>query len=367
MERLVTEHSRLELGIYHRFLPGPFQLQLDMDGEMIVAGTAKTGFTHRGLEKAITTQKWAASLLYADRLDPESAIFGEYVVCLAVEEIAGIAVPPRARSIRIVLSELARISAHLMYFVRLAKACSAENLMHYALRDREKLLDLFELITGSRFSHNYFRFGGVREDITDGFIERVLDVCSVIEFRLNEYSKIFFNNSIFLKRSVGVGTISRELALGVGLTGPNARASGVFQDLRKDQPYGGYESVTFQIPGGTGCVNGRLNVRVLEILESIKILRQVVEHVPAGEYSAIKSRDAIKVPRGEAYARIESVRGVLGCYVVSSGGDKPERVQFRSPTSVQLGLLSDLLVGMRLEDLPVVLASLDLSLSEADR
>jgi NADH-quinone oxidoreductase subunit D len=288
-------------------------------------------------------------------------------LCLAVEEIAGIAVPPRARSIRIVLSELSRISGHLLYVVRLAKSCSAENLMHYVLRDRERVLDLFELITGARFSHNYFRFGGVRDDITDGFIERVLEVCTAIEFRLKEYSKIFFDNSIFLKRSMGVGPMSRELALTAGLTGPNARASGVFQDIRKDQPYGGYESVSFQIPGGSGCVNGRLSVRIQEILESIKILRQVVEHVPAGEFSAHKNRETFKVPRGEAYVRIEGLRGSLGCYVASSGGDRPDRVQFRSPSLLQLGVLSDLLVGIRLEDLPVVLASLDLCIAEADR
>ncbi len=367
MDYLYTEHTHLELGPYHKFLPGLFRLFLELDGERIVEGSPQVGFSHRGLEKAFELQTWPACLLYADRLDPESAIFSELVFCLAVEEIGGIAVPPRANAIRLILSEMTRISCHLLYMVKLAKECRAENFVHYVLRDREKILDLFELITGARFSHNYLRFGGVREDITDGFIERVLEVCANIEFRLKEYEGLFFDNSVFLKRCQEIGRVHPEWVFKYGMTGPNARATGILIDVRKDQPYCGYENLAFEVPTSTGDVYGRLQLRVLEIKESIKILKQVVEVIPAGEFLSIKAEKGFKLPRGEAYVRVEGSRGCLGCHVVSAGGSSPERVQFRVPSMAYVRSLSEFLQGMRMEDLPIVLASLDLSMSEVDR
>jgi NADH-quinone oxidoreductase subunit D len=310
---------------------------------------------------------------YADHLDPEVAVFGELALCLAVEEIGEIEVPSRAQSIRLILAELTRISAHLSYMVRMARAVGSETIIHYVLRDREKILDLFELLTGARVSLNFLRFGGVSADVTDGFIERVLEVCEMIRIRMKEYNDLFTFNHIFLKRSAMVAPIPTELVMECGITGPNARASGVPLDLRKDAPYMGYENLDFEVPlgkgegGVVGDVHDRFLIRLREITQSTEILKQLLEQVPSGDFINTKIEKDYIVPSGEAYSRIESSRGLLGCHVVSDGKACPSRIQFRPPTLASLMALPKLVTGIRIEDLPVVLASLDLGIAEADR
>jgi NADH-quinone oxidoreductase subunit D len=370
---LSTDISRWEMGPYHPALPGPMVLRLNSDGEVIVSAETKTGFLHRGLEKAIEGHPWISTLAYVDHLDPEASVFGEAVVCMAAEEAGKIPVPPRAQMIRVVLLELARISSHFRFITRFAKTMDAETLMHYVLRDRERVLDLFELVTGVRFSLNYLRFGGVSADVTEGFIERVLEVCEVLRIRLKEYNDLFTFNHVFLNRAKGTGVLSREQAERYGVTGPNARASGLDFDVRKAHPYLSYSSLDFEAPigraaeGTLGDVHSRFILRLREAAQSIEILKQASEKMPEGEFTSIKVDGEFRLPRGEAYARIESSRGLLGCHLVSDGGSKPARIQFRTPSSAALAVVPGLLCGARLEDLGPILASMDLSLAEADR
>lgn len=372
-ETFKTDLTTWEIGPYHGFLPAPMKLRLSLDGEIISQCQVETGFLHRGLEKTCELHSWKSVISYADHLDPEAAAFGELVLCLAVEEIGEIVVPARAQCIRVILAELTRISAHLAYIVRMAKAVGSETTIHYVLRDREKILDLFELLTGARFSLNFLRFGGVSADVTDGFIERVLEVCEMIRIRMKEYNDLFTFNQVFLKRSAFVGTLSESLAKRYGVTGPNARATGIPFDVRKHSPYLGYKELDFEVPlgrgeGGTvGDVHDRLLLRLREISQSIEILKQTADRVPSGAFINEKLGRDYVIPAGEAYARIESARGLLGCHIVSDGKERPSRIQFRPPTLSNLLVLPHLVSGIRIEDLPVVLASLDLGIAEADR
>jgi NADH-quinone oxidoreductase subunit D len=362
-----------EIGPYHGSLPAPMRMSLSLDGEIIASCKVETGFLHRGLEKTCELHPWQAVISYSDHLDPEVAVFGELAVCLAVEEIGDIEVPSRAKSIRIILCELSRISAHLAFIVRMAKAVGSETIVHYVLRDREKILDLFELLTGARFSLNFLRFGGVNADVTDGFIERVLEVCEMIRIRMREYNDLFTFNQGFLDRTSFLGVISLELIRTCGITGPNSRAAGSSFDVRKNAPYLGYDELDFEVPvgrgegGSVGDVHDRFLLRLREITQSMEILKQITEAVPVGSYINSNIEKSYVVPAGEAYSRIESSRGLLGCHVVSDGKANPSRIQFRPPTLANLMAVPYLVPGIRIEDLPVVLSSLDLGIAEADR
>lgn len=372
-EFLDTDLTSWVVGPYHAMLPGPMRLHLELDGEIAVTGRVETGYTHRGLEKTFELHSWQAAIPYADRLDHEGALFGELVLCMAVEEIGGIVVPPRARSIRVILSELSRVSAHLGYITRIAKAVDAETLIHYVLRDREKILDLFELLTGVRYSLCFLRYGGVAADVTEGFIERLLEVCDLIRVRLKEYNDLFSFNHSFLRRAAYIGVIHPDSALRVGMTGPNLRASGVAFDVRRAHPYSGYENLDFDLPVGKGQggiigdAHDRYLVRLREISQSLEMLKHAAESIPPGEFNQGVITKDFKVPIGESYARVESSRGLLGCHVISDGTTRPARVQFRAPSSASILVLPELMKGARLGDLPVILASLDIAVSEVDR
>ncbi len=370
---LGTDLTSWVIGPYHSALPGPIRLHLSLDGEVIAAGRVERGFLHRGLEKTLELHPWQAAISYADRLDPEGSAFGELALCLAVEEIGEIPVPLRAQAIRVLLCELNRVSCHLGYIARMANSVGADTMIHYVLRDREKILDLFELLSGARFSVNFLRFGGVIADVTEGFIERVLEICELIRLRLKEYNDLFSFNHAFLKRTAGIGVIRVEDARRFGVTGPNARACGISLDVRKLHPYSGYQQIDFETPigrgeGGTvGDAHDRFLIRLREIAQSLEILKHVAETLPAGDFASTRIGKEFTVPQGEAYARVESARGMLGCHVVSDGSERPCRVQFRVPSIAQLDITPELIRGSRVEDLPVILASLDIGVAEADR
>ncbi len=372
-ESVENNLTQWEIGPYHSSLPAPIKLSLLMDGEVVSHCSLETGFLHRGLEKVFELHSWRSSIAYVDHLDPEAAVFGELALCLGVEEIAGLAVPSRAQHIRIILAELTRVSSHLIYMVRMARVVGSETIIHYLLRDRERILDLFELLAGARFSLNFLRFGGVCADVTEGFIERVLEVCEVIRIRLKEYNDLFTFNHGFLKRTAFVAPLTSSLIRECGVTGPNARASGFSFDVRKDSPYTGYDQVDFDVPlgrgegGSLGDVHDRFLIRLREISQSMEILKQLSETVPSGEYINSEVEKGYAIPSGEAYVRVESSRGLLGCHVVSDGSSQPARIQFRTPTVAHLMVIPKLVTGIRIEDLPVLLASLDLGIAEADR
>lgn len=373
LESLGTDLTSWEIGPYHGSLPAAMRIRLRLDGEVIIGAEVETGYLHRGLEKSFESHSWQSSIVYADRLDPESAISGELCFCLAVENLAGIEVPARAQAIRVVVAELGRICSHLSYVVRMAKSVGAETLIHYVLRDREKILDLFELLTGARFSLGFLRFGGVNADVTEGFLERVLEACDLIRMRLKEYNDIFTFNQPFLKRTASVGVIPWQWVHELGVTGPNARATGIAKDIRRARAYCGYEKIDFEVPvgrgegGSLGDTHDRFLIRLREISQCIEILKQAVDSMPTGPFAAMRIERDYRAPVGEAYASVESPRGLLGCHVVSDGGEQPARVQFRAPSLFHLSLVPRMAQGIRIEDLPVVLASLDLGIAEADR
>jgi NADH-quinone oxidoreductase subunit D len=372
-ESLRTDTSQWVIGPYHPALPGPMRLHLDLDGEVILGARVERGFAHRGLEKSMERRTWLQSLNVAGRLDPEGSVFGELAYVMAVESMSEIEIPLRAQGVRVVISELARISGHLHFVGKLARQAGAETLFHYAFRDREKILDLFELLTGARHSLGFMRFGGVAAEVTDGFIERVLDFCDLIQVRFKEYNDLFSFSQALIGRTASVGVLDPELGRSAGVTGPNLRASGVMLDVRKQVPYCGYQQIDFEVSLGRGEVgvvgdsHDRLIVRIREIASSVRILRQVCESMPGGPHRTGALEPDFSVPPGEGYARIESARGMLSCHTVSEGGKSPARVSFRTPTQSALIVLPKLVEGARLEDLPIILESLDLSIAEADK
>lgn len=361
------------VGPFHEALPGPMRLNLVLDGEVITSCSVETGFSHKGLEKTLELRRWTSILPCVDHLDPEAAIFGEVVLCRAVEEICEIEVPKRAQAIRSMLGEMVRITSHLGFLARMARSVGSEMMVHHVLQDRERFLDLFELLTGARFSFNFLRFGGVAFDITEGFVERLLDVGDVVRSRLKEYNDLFSFNHSFLQRSVDIAPMTLEQVTRLGVTGPSARASGFDFDIRKSRPYDLYGELDFKVPLGEGIygvrgdVHDRYLVRLREISESLDIIRQIANLLPNGDHLNPSLSGDLIVPAGEAYVAVESPRGLLGCHLVSDERTGPCRVQFRTPSLFQLNAIPELLSGCRIEDFRVVLASLDISMAEVDR
>ena len=370
---LSSDLSIWEIGPFHGALPAPFKMRLKVDGEIIVSAQVEAGFLTRGLEAAMQRSPWEAQIVYADHLDAEASAFAELAYCLAAEKLGKIDVPTRAQSVRLVLCELSRISSHLAFAARLARRVGGDTVAHYILRDRERILDLFELLTGARFSLNFLRLGGIRLDVTEGFIERVFEATDLIRERLKEYNDIFSFNTTFVRRSTGVGILNREQILEAKVSGPNARASGVLKDIRKESPYSGYDRVDFhdmistEEGAGAGDCHERFLIRLREVSQSIDILRQVAEKIPSGPWASTKVTRGFVLPSGEAEVVIESSRGALSCHLVSNGGESPQRVEFKTPSTSIFGLIPEVIRGIQIEDLPMVLASLDLSLSEVDR
>ncbi len=346
---------------------------MDAEGDLIRRVRLETGFIHKGLEKSMERRDWFTAMIAVDRIDSETALAAELAFTLAVEEICNIQVPRRAQIIRLILAELGRVSSHLGFLARLALASGFETVSHYILRERELVLDLFELMTGRRFNPNFFRYGGVSADITEGFIERIHETTRLIEIRLREYHALMIENRAFVDRLAWQGVLSMETVQLRGVTGPTARASGHRLDIRKTDPYSGYEQFDFKIPIGTGARGtigdgfDRVMIRLEEMRESLLILSHAVDAVPPGDFLAFRTTPEFSVPAGEAYSRVESPRGLLACHVISDGGHRPVRVQWRTPSQSTIEVVPHLLKGVTLQDVPVILATLDLSLAEVDR
>ncbi len=251
-EKLHTSVSRLIWGPSDPALPGIFRLELDAEGDLIRRAKVETGFLHKGLEKTSELRSWYTAMVAVDRVDSETALSAELAFSIAVEEICNIQVPRRAQVIRVVLAELGRVASHLGFLARLALACGFETVSHYILRERELVLDLLELMTGRRFNPNFLRFGGVSADITEGFIERVHETTRLIEIRLREYHALMIENRAFVDRLAWQGVLGMDLLQIKGVTGPTARASGSRFDVRKSNPYSGYDQFDFRVPIGAG-------------------------------------------------------------------------------------------------------------------
>ncbi len=374
VEMLATDKIAWQLGPFHPALPGPLGLRLQLDGERIVGCEWQRGFCGRNLEKTVEGQLWCGTVVVAGRVDPENALFGEWAFVEAVEKLSGIDVPARAQWIRLIIGELARVSNHLRFAARMAQAVRCETVFHYLLRDREKFLDLFELVTGARFGHHYVRFGGVSQDITDGFVERALEVCDEMRLRIQEYNDLFTYHHAFLMRTTYAGVLPGALALDLGVSGPNVRASGVSRDERMRPDNERFTEIGFLPQLGTGDygipgdVHSRFVIRLREAQQSLDLVREATLRMKPGAFwNDLGLGLWIIPPEGEGTAFVESPRGSLGCHVISSGGSQPERVHFITPSTFSLVTVPDVLLGCRLEDLGVILASLDLSMAEVDR
>ncbi len=364
---LKTEEMILNLGPQHPSTHGVLRVLLKLDGEVITSAQPDVGYLHRGTEKLAENRTYPQMLVISDRWDYLAAMSNNLVWCLAVEKLLGIAPPPRADALRVVMVELNRIASHLVFFGTSGIDMGAFTPFLYAFRERERILDLFEEVSGARMTYNYIRIGGVMADLPEFWVGKCRSFLEWFKPRLKEYDILLTGNPIFQDRTKGVGVLSKQLAIDYGVTGPNLRGSGVAFDLRKDEPYCGYEKYKFDVPLGTnGDCWDRYWVRIQEMKESVKIVEQALDTLPEGEANAKVPR-LLKPPMGEVYAQLEAPRGHLGIYCISEGQDKPYRVHVRAPSFINLTMLQEILVGEKLSDMIAILGSIDIVLGEVDR
>lgn len=370
-----TQTLQINVGPQHPATHGVFRMDLTLDGETVVRLKPVMGYLHRNHEQIAENMTYAASMPYTDRLDYFNSMSNNFGYALAVEKLAGIEVPERADYIRVILAELTRIVNHISVIGFLLNDLGAFfTPLTYAFREREKILDLFEEIAGSRMMCNYFRFGGVKRDLPPGLLERIRTMMDVFPRFLDEFEALLTDNDILCLRCQNVGVLGRELALNAGLSGPMLRASGLGYDIRKVDRYSIYGRFDFKVPvGSKGDVYDRYYVRVLEMRESLKILNQALRQIPSsGDIISRKAAPFLKAPRnfkppvGEAYGRVESPKGELGFYVVSDGSPQPWRYHVRAPSLINLTVLEDLCIGHKLADAMVILGSIDIVLGEVD-
>lgn len=367
-ERTLT----LNVGPHHSAAIGPLRLKIRTDGEMVLSGEPEVGYLHRGIEKIGERMTWTGFMPYTDRIDYLAAIHCNLAYALAIEALAQIQVSERAHAIRVITSELNRIASHLLSLGFLANQLGSSTAFMYALRDREKINNLFEMLSGARLTYNYVRIGGVAADVTEGFIEKTYELVDYLLPKLKEYNDLLSNNRVFIGRLANVGVVSLANAVDCGVSGPTLRAAGLKHDMRKVAPYCGYQKYDFDIPVGKGDVGTlgdafeRHMVRIREIEQSASLIRQALDSLPEGPYLQQLPR-IFKPPKGEAYASVESPRGALGVYVNSTGEKHPFRVRFRTPSFAMLNLFPELLTQVPLSDVATVVGSLDIMVSEVDR
>ena len=364
------ELLEVAMGPHHPSTHGVFRMDVVLDGERVVRLKPVFGYLHRNHEKIAEGTTYLSSMPYTDRLDYFCSLTNNWAYALAVEKLAGLGVPERAEYLRVILAELTRLQNHTCLIGFLMQDMGAlGTVLMYAFREREKILDLFESLTGSRMMCNYMRFGGCRCDLADGWLEQAKKVVEAYPRFLDEYDQLLAGNEIIMARSQGVGVLPRELAISAGVTGPGLHASGVNYDLRKVDHYGIYDSFPFRVPlGDHGDVYDRYMMRALEMRESIKILQQALKEIPAGPIMDPKAKlRGFRPKPGEAYGRIEAPKGELGFYLISDGGPNPYRYRIRPPSFINLTILEDMCRGHLIADTVIILGSVDIVLGEVDR
>ncbi len=360
----------LFIGPNHPGMPGNYSVKLELEGDIIVKSRAEGGFLHRGFEKLMEERLFIQNIALVPRIcvpDPDP---NEENYARAVEEVGGIEVPLRAKYIRTLVLELSRIASHLFTIGGHASAIGLYTMPNWTVADRDRILDLFEDLTGARVYHIYIMPGGVRRDFPKGFEKKVIEVMDYIESRLSDYDNLMFENAIFHNRSKGVGVLAPDKAIQWGATGPVLRATGIAADVRKDDPYEVYDRLEFEIPTHAGGdAYARTVIRRLEIEQSISIVRQIIDTIPKGPvWNKLPNPLKWKLPVGDAYVRTESSKGEYAYYFVSNGGQKPYRVHVRGASTMHgVHILEDLLVGSRLEDGAQIVFSLDACAPEIDR
>ena len=364
------ELMEVSMGPQHPSTHGVFRMNVALDGETVVKLKPVFGYLHRNHEKIAEGASYLAAMPYTDRLDYFCSLSNNWAYALSVEALAGITVPERAEYIRVITAELTRLVNHscLIGFLVQDMGASGTPLM-YAFREREKILDLIESLTGARMMCNYMRFGGCRCDLPTGWLDEARKVVAEFPRFLDEYEALLSSNEVLLARTQKVGVLDAELAVNAGITGPMLRASGVNYDLRKVDRYGIYDRFSFRIPlGDHGDVYDRYMMRLLEMRESVTILDQALKSIPEGPVIDPKAKIRGFRPKpGEAYGRIESPKGELGFYLISDGSANPSRYRIRPPSLINLTVLEDMCLGHKIADVVIILGSIDIVLGEVDR
>ena len=360
----------VSMGPHHPSTHGVFRMMVTLDGETVVKLKPVFGYLHRNHEKLGENTTYLASMPYTDRLDYLNSMTNNWAYALAVEKLAGQPVPERAEYVRLVLAELTRLLNHtcLAGFLLQDCGCSGTPLM-YAFREREKLLDLFESLSGSRMMCNYQRFGGCRIDPSPAWFDRVRAVVAEFPRFLDEFETLITGNEIMMARTQGVGCLTPQLGVSAGITGPMLRAAGVDYDIRKVDGYGLYPRYKFRVPlGAHGDTYDRYMIRVLEMRESLGLLEQALKDIPGGPIMDPKAKlRGLRPKAGEAYGRIEGPKGEIGFYLISDGTPKPYRYRVRPPSFINLTVLEDLCLGHSIADAVIILGSIDIVLGEVDR
>ena len=382
----------LNMGPQHPSTHGVLRLVLELDGEMVVKCIPHIGYLHTGIEKGLEGKRFQQGIPLTDRMDYLAPLSNNLALVLAVEKALGITVPERGQTIRVMLAELTRIKSHLVWLGTHALDIGAMTVFLYCFREREQILDLYEAVSGQRMMSSYFRVGGLAADLPPGFEDGVHAFLETFPDRQAEYEALLTKNPLWLQRTVGIGTISRDDAIAFGLSGPALRACGVSYDVRKAHPYSGYERYQFDIPlGKNGDVYDRYMVRMAEMRQSWRIASQALQRLQPGPINVTdpklvpppkqlikRSMEALihhfklysegfHVPPGEVYQPIEAPKGELGVYLVTDGGNKPYRVHFRAPSFVNLQALPKMVEGRLVADAVAVIGSLDIVLGEIDR
>jgi len=382
----------LNMGPQHPSTHGVLRLILELDGESVINVVPDIGYLHTGIEKTAESKTFTKAIPLFDRLDYLATMSNVLAYVLAVEKLMDVEVPPRAQYARVILTELTRIASHLVWLATHALDLAAISVFWYCFRERELLLDIFEMCSGQRMMFSYFRIGGLHRDLPEGFEEAVRSFIDLFPSRLADYENLLRQNPLWLERTIGVGVISPEDAIAWGVTGPSLRGSGVNWDIRKIQPYSSYEDFDFDVPiGQNGDVYDRYLCRMEEMRQSRRIVQQALDRLPDGPYITDDRKvapppkeelwtsmeavihhfklwtEGFSAPSGEVYHSIESPRGELGVYVASNGGSRPWRVHFRAPSFVNLQALPAMAKGGLVADLVAVIGSIDIVLGEIDR
>ncbi len=386
------ERMILNMGPSHPSTHGVLRIVLELDGEEIVNAWPDIGYLHRGDEKIAENMTYTQFIPYTDRLDYLAPLANNVAYAYAVEKLCGIDVPPRCKYIRVICTELARISSHLLGIGCFGMDVGAMTVFLYTFKEREKIYDLAECISGARFTTSYTRIGGLANDMPPEFLPMLRKFLNELPATIDEVDKLLTRNKIFVERCRGIGVISKEDAIDLGLTGPNLRGSGVEWDIRKAHPYGGYENFQFDVPVGTaGDCYDRYLCRMEEMRQSIRILQQAADQMPDGPWNAPEAKivlpekkavltkmeelihhfinvtQGINAPPGEVYFSAENPKGELGFYIVSKGGGAPHRLKIRSPSFVNLQAIPVMAKGHLVSDMVAILASLDFVMGECDR
>jgi NADH-quinone oxidoreductase subunit D len=386
------ETMTVNMGPQHPSTHGVLRLVIELDGEIIEKITPHIGYLHRGIEKLSEHRTYHQTIPLTDRMDYLAPMSNNLGYVLAVEKLLGIEIPERAETVRVILAELTRLKSHLVWIACHALDIGAMTVFIYAFREREKIMELYEKISGARMTSNYFRVGGLSSDVYSGFEKDVQEIIDTFPGYIDTYEALLTKNTIWLQRTIGNGVISAEDAIDAGITGPALRGSGVDWDLRRDNPYSGYEKYSFKVPVGEKCDTfDRYKVRLIEMREAIKIVSQALKALKPGPvladqpqvcyppkenvYNSIEglihhfkiASEGFPVPEGEVYQGVENPKGELGYYIVSDGSNKPYRMRVRPPSFVNLSAIEKMAKGAMIADLVAVIGTLDIVLGEIDR